>query len=60
MMRVEESEERRRAAVLQDTMSIAVADIIIFRQDELDGESGEYFQVAPLGNRFLVGNVSSF
>ena len=30
MMRVEEGEERRRAAVLQDTMSIAVADFAFF------------------------------
>ena len=37
MRRVEEGEERRRAAVLQDTMSIAVADFGSFSQGELGG-----------------------
>jgi hypothetical protein len=36
-MRVEEGNERRRAVVLQDTMSIAVADFDFFVQGELDG-----------------------
>jgi len=37
MRRVEEGEQRRRAAVLQDTMSIAVADFGSFSQGELGG-----------------------
>ena len=38
MWRVKEGEERRRAAVLQDTMSTAVADFGHFLQSELGGE----------------------
>ena len=37
MRRVEEGEERRRATVLQDTMSIAVTDYGFFVQGELCG-----------------------
>ena len=37
MRRVEEGEERRRASVLQDTMSIAVTDYGFFVQGELCG-----------------------
>ena len=37
MRRVEEGEEHRRAAVLEDTMSIAVADFGCFAQGELGG-----------------------
>jgi len=37
MMRVEEGEERRRAAVLQDTMSIAFADFGFVSKCELGG-----------------------
>ena len=35
--RVEEGEQRRRAALLQDTMSVAVADFGSFSQGELGG-----------------------
>ena len=49
--RVEEGGERKRAAVLQDTMSIAIADFGFFAQGELDGgRKGEKFKAAPLGN----------
>ena len=37
MMRVEESKERKRAAVFQDTMAIAVADCYFFSQGDLVG-----------------------
>ena len=37
MKRVEEGEERRRGAVLQDTMSIAVAGLEFCAQGELGG-----------------------
>ena len=37
MRRVEQGEERRRAAVLQDTISIAVADFGWFAEGELFG-----------------------
>ena len=37
MRRVEQGEERRRAAVLQDTISIAVADFRVFAEGELFG-----------------------
>ena len=53
MRRVEEGEERRRAAVLQDKMLIAVADFGFFLQGELgEGGVGEKIKVAPLGNPF--------
>ena len=35
MRRVEQGEERRRDAVLQDTMTIAVADLDFFHWDTL-------------------------
>ena len=37
MRRVEQGEERRRAAVLQDTIFIAVADFGFFAEGELFG-----------------------
>jgi len=37
MRRVEQGEERRRAAVLQDTISIAVADFGLFAEGKLFG-----------------------
>jgi len=37
MRRVEEGKERRRAAVLQDTISIAVVDFGFFAEGELGG-----------------------
>ena len=59
MRRVERGEKRRRAAVLQDTKSIAVADFDFFNRVSWDGV-GEIFKVAPLGDLFFfVENVGT-
>jgi len=57
---VEEGEARRRAAVLQDTISIAVADLGFFAQGELGGGVGENFNVTPIGNPFLWKMLALF
>ena len=61
MRRVGQGEERRRAAVLQDTISIAVADFGFFcRGLVVRGVPvGEKNHVAPLGNPFFLENVGT-
>jgi hypothetical protein len=53
MIRVEESEKRWRAAVLQDTISIAVADFALFFTWCVGWGIGKNFKVTPLGNPSL-------
>jgi hypothetical protein len=50
MRRVEEGEERWKAAVLQDTMSIAVAELMFWYRASWVG--GRKLKVAPFGNPF--------
>ena len=52
MRRVEEGEERRRAAVLQDKVSVAVTDFGVFVHGELCGVKVKISKVHHSGTHF--------